>query len=39
MKSLKYPKLNEQINQHKGFVNKIVEMLEELKNNFYMGKK
>jgi hemerythrin-like metal-binding protein len=40
MKSLKYPKLSEQINQHKGFVNKIVEMLEDLKeHNFYMGEK
>jgi hemerythrin-like metal-binding protein len=40
MKSLRYPKINEQINQHKGFVNKIVEMLEELKEkNFYMGEK
>jgi hemerythrin-like metal-binding protein len=40
MRNLNYPKLNEQINQHKGFVNKIVEMLEEIKKqNYYMGEK
>lgn len=31
MIKIKYPKINEQVNQHKAFVNKIVEMLQTIK--------
>lgn len=31
MQKIKYPKINEQINQHKVFISKIVEMLETIK--------